>query len=61
MHHVTEAFDAQIWEVIDEFAGVPLSYADASLMALGRRLRVSRVFGFDSDLQAAGLSLVPGD
>ena len=59
--HVDDAFDASIWALIDEFAGVPLSYEDASLVVLGRRLRIQQVFGFDDDLRAAGLELVPGE
>lgn len=60
VHQVDAAADAEIWRVIDEFAGVPLSHADASLVALGRTLRVPRVFSFDSDLRTAGLELLPG-
>ncbi len=56
---VDDAFDAEIWRVIDEYAGVPLSYPDASLVVLGRRLRITTAFSFDSDLAAAGLRLVP--
>ncbi len=52
--------DRETWAVIDEFAGVPLSYVDASLVALGRRLRIASVFSFDDDLRRAGLTLVPG-
>lgn len=48
------------WSVIEEFAGVPLSYVDASLVALGRRLRIANVFSFDDDFRQAGLTLVPG-
>lgn len=48
------------WAVIEEFAGVPLSYVDASLVALGRRLRITSAFSFDDDLRGAGLTLIPG-
>ena len=60
VHHVDAAFDRDIWATIDEFAGVPLSYADASLVVLGRRLRIRQAFAFDEDLRACGLELVPG-
>ena len=60
----TRVMDADLerdtWSVIEEFAGVPLSYVDASLVALGRRLRIRHAFSFDDDLRAAGLTLVPG-
>jgi predicted nucleic acid-binding protein len=52
-------FDRRIWDTIREFAGVPLSYVDASLVVLGQRLRLRRVFSFDDDLRQAGLELVP--
>jgi predicted nucleic acid-binding protein len=59
VYHVDAAFDRDIWSAIDEFSGVPLSYADASLVVLGRRLRIGRAFSFDDDLRQAGLELVP--
>lgn len=62
IHHPSPVDEASIWRILDEFSGVPLSYADASLVALGRRLAVDTVFSvfsFDSDLRAAGLTLVP--
>lgn len=51
--------DIATWAVIDEFSGVPLSYADASLVVLGRNLNIDTVFSFDDDLRQAGLRLVP--
>ncbi len=59
IYQVDAGFDRDIWAAIDEFAGVPLSYADASLVVLGRRLRVRSVFSFDDDLRQAGLDLIP--
>ncbi|MEO6045829.1 MAG: PIN domain-containing protein [Tepidiformaceae bacterium] len=60
----TRIMDADLehdtWPAVEEFAGVPLSYVDASLGALGRRLRIRHTFSFDDDLRAAGLTLVPG-
>ncbi len=38
--------DRQTYQLIDEFSGVPLSYADASLLVLSRELRLSDVFSF---------------
>jgi predicted nucleic acid-binding protein len=61
IYHIDEAFDRDIWAAIDEFSGVPLSYADASLVVLGRRLRIRHAFSFDADLRAVGLELVPED
>ena len=59
----TRIMDADLerdtWSAVEEFAGVPLSYVDASLVALGRRLRISRAISFDDDLRKAGLTLVP--
>lgn len=59
VHQLDADFDRDAWLVIDQFAGVPLSYADASLVVLGRRLRIHTAFSFDSDLAGAGLELVP--
>ncbi len=59
VHHLGSNEDAAAWAVIEEFAGVPLSYADATVIALGRRLGISRVFAFDDDFRQAGLTLVP--
>jgi len=59
IHHFSPADEAQIWAVLDEFAGVPLSYADASLVALGQRLKLTAAFTFDDDLRQAGLEMVP--
>ncbi len=47
------------WAVVDEFPGVPLSYADATLVALSRGLSISTVFSFDSDFRLAGFTTVP--
>lgn len=51
--------DAATWAILDEFSGVPLSYADASLVVLSRHLGIDTVFSFDDDLRQAGLRLVP--
>ena len=59
VHQVDAAFDREIWAVIDGLAGVPLSYADASLVVLGRTLRIGQAFSFDDDLRVAGLALLP--
>ena len=59
----TRVMDAELerdtWAALEEFAGVPLSYVDASLVALGRKLRITSAFSFDDDLRNAGLVLVP--
>ena len=60
IYHFDESDESAVWRVLEEFAGVPLSYADASLVVLGRKLRVTSVFSFDDDLRQAGLALVPG-
>jgi predicted nucleic acid-binding protein len=61
VHTMDDDLERGTWRVIEEFAGVPLSYVDASLVALGRQLRVRRIFAFDEDFALAGLELVPGD
>jgi predicted nucleic acid-binding protein len=59
-HEMSSARDEATWRVIDEFAGVPLSYPDAAIVALSRELGIGAVFGIDDDLRLAGLQLVPG-
>jgi predicted nucleic acid-binding protein len=59
VHQSSAEFDAAAWDIIDEFAGVPMSYADATIVALARDLGLQEVFSFDSDLRLAGLTLVP--
>ena len=61
VHHFSQQDEAQIWAILDEFAGVPLSYADASLVALGRRLNLTAAFTFDDDLRQAGLEMIPAE
>ena len=56
---MTGDLDAATWDVIDEFAGVPLSYVDASIVALAREHGIDCVFSFDDDFRRAGLRLVP--
>ncbi len=60
VEHVGLAEDAAIWGILREYAGVPLSYADASVIALGRATGIKEVFSFDTDFAACGLRLVPG-
>ena len=60
---VVRHFDAKeegaIWTAIDGLAGVPLSYADGSLIVLSRLINVDTVFTFDTDFREAGLKVVP--
>lgn len=58
--HVLDTRDeASIWEVLRQYSGVPLSYADASLVVLGRLLHINTVFTFDRDFRQAGMKVVP--
>ena len=45
--------------MLAELRGIPLSHADASLIVVGRKLRLTEIFTFDSDFAAAGLTVVP--
>lgn len=60
VHRPTGGDLDQAWAILREFSGVPLSYADASLIALARKTSVDRVFSFDADFERCGLRLVPG-
>jgi predicted nucleic acid-binding protein len=55
----TEQDRADTWRLLREYMGVPLSYVDASVIVLGRRLGIGDVFSFDSDFRLAGLSTLP--
>lgn len=56
---MTEDVDALARQMLQRFGGVPLSYADATLLAVSQTLDISTVFSFDSDFRLAGLTLVP--
>lgn len=58
--HGGSDFDARTWDTLRRLRGIPLSYADASLVVLAGELGIQRVFAFDSDFEQAGLQLVPG-
>ena len=60
VHYVDEQFDGEIWRKLEVLRGIPLSYVDASLIVLGERLRIRRIFTFDDDFRAAGMDVVPG-
>ena len=61
VHFVDPAFDAEIWRKLEALRGIPLSYGDASLIVLGQRLRIRRIFTLDEDFREAGLEVVSGD
>jgi predicted nucleic acid-binding protein len=48
------------WDILEQFADVPLSFTDATTVAVARSRRIREIFGFDSDFQAAGLEVRPG-
>ena len=57
---IDEQFDREIWSKLEVLRHIPLSYVDASLIVLGERLRIRRIFTFDDDFRAAGMDVVPG-
>ncbi len=59
VHRPDSATIDNTWAVLREFSGLPLSYADASLVALARKLSIDRVFSFDADFRRCGLHVVP--
>jgi predicted nucleic acid-binding protein len=60
VHFIDPPFDAEIWRKLEALRGLPLSYVDASLIVLGERMRIRRIFTFDEDFRDAGLEVVPG-
>lgn len=59
VHYLDRERDAAVWALLGELRAFPLSYADASLVFLGRELGIREVFGFDRDFALAGMDLVP--
>jgi predicted nucleic acid-binding protein len=55
----TEQDRAETWALLKTYMGIPLSYVDASIIVLGRRLGFSDVFTFDDDFRMAGMTMVP--
>ncbi len=56
---VHEDDSAMAWAIVRELRSIPLSYQDASLIALSRQLGVREIFTFDSDFALAGLIVLP--
>lgn len=47
------------WSILEHYADVPLSFTDATTIAVARSRRIREVFAFDEDFEAAGLSVGP--
>ena len=58
--HLDEAQERAIWQTLERLAGIPLSYADASLVLLAQLTGIDTIFTFDEDFRDAGLKVVPG-
>jgi predicted nucleic acid-binding protein len=48
------------WDLLEQYADVPLSFTDATTIAVARARRIREIFGFDDDFEAAGLLVAPG-
>lgn len=51
--------EQRAWAVLRRMPEVPLSYTDASLVALSEKLHMETIFTFDDDFRRAGLTVVP--
>ncbi len=47
------------WSLLEQYADVPLSFTDATTVAVARSRRIREIFAFDDDFEAAGLSVGP--
>ena len=47
------------WDILEQYADVPLSLTDAVSVAVARRRRISELFAFDDDFRAVGLAVAP--
>lgn len=47
------------WALLERYEDVPLSFTDATTIAVAHARRIREVFAFDDDFDAAGLSVGP--
>lgn len=57
---VDERAEAEAWQILEQYADVKLSLTDAACAVTARAARISEVFGCDSDFEALGFTVLPG-
>ncbi len=50
----------EAWRILERYGEVPLSFTDATTVAVARSRRIREVFAFDEDFEAPGLTVAPG-
>jgi hypothetical protein len=50
---------SEAWAILEKLADVPLSFTDATTIAVARSRRIREIFAFDEDFEAAGISVGP--
>ena len=57
---IDERSEAEAWRILEQYADVKLSLTDATCAATARAARITEVFGCDSDFEALGFVVLPG-
>lgn len=58
LYRVTDADDAEAWDFLKQNRGRGLSYADATTIALMKRIKINRIATLDSDFVGFGLEVL---
>ncbi len=56
---IDRRLDGTAWSILEQYADVPLSFTDATTVAVARSRRIREIFAFDEDLEAVGLVVGP--
>ena len=56
---IDRGLEAKGWEILAQYADVPLSLTDATTAAVARAQRIRELFAFDDDFAALGLIVAP--
>lgn len=56
---IDRRLEGSAWVVLEQYADVPLSFTDATTVAVARSRRIREIFAFDADFEAVGLTVGP--
>jgi predicted nucleic acid-binding protein len=57
---IDERSEGEAWRLLEQYADVKLSLTDAACAVTARAARITEVFGCDSDFEALGFVVLPG-
>jgi predicted nucleic acid-binding protein len=57
---IDERSEAEAWRILEQYADVKLSLTDAACAVTARAARITEIFGCDSDFEALGFLVLPG-